>query len=158
MAVIGKELLEILEDPQTLKCIAATDRDGIPHISYKGTLHVEEDVIVFYDILQSSQINKNLVHAIWFEKKVAISILSKDRQSFHIVGVPFKCVTAGAYFEKTYERLRAEKGDVDLNAIWYIRPEQVRENTFSVRKAEEEQNYPVLKHIDRMIKPEFLEQ
>lgn len=152
MSVISEELREIIEDPGTLKVIAATDRDGVPHVVFKGTLHVEENNFVFYDMLQSSQINKNLVSSIWYDKKVAINILSKDFRSFHIIGTPEKSVTAGKNFEGIYQSLREKRGDVDLNAIWYIKPEEIKEVTFKVRKAEEEENFPLLKHLDRIVK------
>ena len=152
MAVISEELKEIISRPGTLKVVAATDHEGVPHITYKGSLHVENDELVFYDLLQSSQINKNLVDSIWYDKKVAVNILSEDKRSFHIVGVLDKSVTAGRYFQSIYTSLREKKGDVDLNAIWYIKPEEIKEITFAVRKEEEEREYPILRHIDRLAK------
>lgn len=152
MAIISEELKEIISNPETLKVIAATDHEGVPHITYKGSLHVENDELVFYDLLQSSQINKNLVDSIWYDKKVAVNILAENKRSFHIVGTLDKCVTAGRYFQSVYTLLREKKGDVDLNAIWYIKPEKVKEITFAVRKEEEEREYPILKHIDRVAK------
>lgn len=152
MGIINDELKKIIDEPETLKAIAATDHDGIPHLVYKGSLHVEDDELVFYDLLQSSQINKNLVDSIWFQKKVAINILSKDKRSFHIVGEVDKSLTAGRYFQSIYKKLREEKGDIDLNAIWYIKPIEVKEVSFKVRKEEEERDYPLLKHLDRVVR------
>lgn len=152
MSLISEELRKIIQEPETLKVISATDKNGVPHVVFKGSLHVEDDKFVFYDLLQSSRINKNLVSSIWYDKKVAINILSKDFRSFHIVGVPEKSVTAGKYFEGIYQSLREKRGDVDLNAIWYIKPEEIKQVTFKKRKAEEEENFPLLKHLDRIVR------
>jgi hypothetical protein len=87
-----------------------------------------------------------------FDKKVAINILTKDGKSFKIVGRPLRSITCGKLFEKTYELLREKRGDVDLSAIWIIQPEEIREETFAVRIKEEEEAYPIIKHLDRFVK------
>ena len=149
--IISKELKDIIADPGTLKVLATIDKHGVPHVVFKGSFHVNEDGnLVYYEILESVQSNKNLVHSIWFDKKVAINILSKDKQSYEIVGKPLKSITAGREFEQTYIALQQSKGDVDLAAIWIIEPEQVKNETFSVRVAEDEEKYPILKHLDRL--------
>ncbi|MBR6222925.1 MAG: pyridoxamine 5'-phosphate oxidase family protein [Lachnospiraceae bacterium] len=149
--IISKELKDIIADPNTLKVLATVDKNGVPHVVFKGSFHVnEEGNLVFYEVLESAQSNKNLVHSIWFDKKVAINILSADKQSFEIVGKPLKSITAGREFEKTYIALRESKGDIDLAAIWIIEPEQIKNETFSVRVSEDEEKYPILKHLDRL--------
>lgn len=149
--IISNELKAIISNKDTLKALASIDKNGVPHIVYKGTLHINEDGnLEYYEILESAQSNKNLVHSIWFDKKVAVNILSADRKSFEIVGKPLKSITAGRYFEEKYVSVREKFGDVDLGAIWIIEPETVKEETFAVRKREEEEQYPILKHLDRL--------
>jgi len=151
MAIISDELKRILDEPETLKAIATNDREGIPHIVFKGTLHVEGNDFVFYDLLQSSTNNKNLVNAIWFDQKVAINILSKDKRSFHIVGTPSKSITAGKEFEKVYEKIQTKFGEeTDLNAIWFIAPETIKEVSYETRKQEEREKFPILAHLDQI--------
>lgn len=151
MSVLNKELTERINDPTSLKSLVTVSREGVPHVAYKGSLHVEGDQIVFYDLIQSSRTNKNLVHAIWFEGTVAVSILTADKRSFLILGKPVKSVTAGKDFEKVYVKLQEEKGtDVDLSAIWYIEPLQIREETYAARRDEEERKYPYIRHLDRV--------
>ncbi len=154
MAEISTELKDVINDKETLKVIATTDENGNPHIAFKGTLHVEDEDLVFYDLLQSSQINKNLVSSIWFGRKVAINILSKDKRSFLITAKPKKSITAGRKFEEAYVSLKDRNPDGDLNAIWYFEPETVEEKTFAYRKAKEEKEFPILKHLDRLVKEE----
>ena len=151
MSVLNKELTEWINDPTSLKSLATVSREGVPHVAYKGSLHVEDDKIVFYDLIQSYQTNKNLVHAIWFNGTVAVNILTADKRSFLILGKPVKSVTAGRGFEKVYVKLQEERGtDVDLSAIWYIEPLQIREETYAARRDEEERKYPYIRHLDRV--------
>ncbi len=151
MVKINDELKQILDEPDTLKVLAVNNREGVPHVVFKGTLHAEDNQFVFYDLLQSSEINKNLVNTIWFEKKLAINILSKDRRSFHIVGTPVKSVTAGKYFESVYENIQERFGrDTDLNAIWFIEPEEIQEVSFAYRQAEQREKFPILAHLDQI--------
>lgn len=156
MSVLNEEIIRIINDRKSLKSIATVSRDGIPHVAYKGSLHTEGENLVFYDLIQSSQINKNLVHAIWFGKKVAINILQETedgRRDYLIIGHPEKCVTAGKAFEETYRKLQEKMGkDIDLSAIWYLTPESVRDETYRSRKEEEEKKFPYIKHLDRLTK------
>lgn len=151
--IISKKLKEIIAAPDTLKVLGSVDKNGIPHVVFKGSIHVnEEGNLVYYEILESAKSNQNLVHSIWFNKKVAVNILSGDKQSYEIIGKPLKSITAGKEFENIYIALRESKGDVDLAAIWIIEPESVRNESFAVRIAEDEEKYPILKHLDRLYK------
>lgn len=149
--IISEELKEYISAKDTLKVVASIDKNGIPHVVFKGSLYVnEEGNLEFYEVLESSRNNQNFVHSIWFDKKVAVNILTNHGKSYEIVGKPLKSVTAGKKFEKAYVFLREKLGDIDLAAIWTIEPEVVKEETFAVRVQEDEKKYPLLKHLDRL--------
>ena len=155
MSILNRELTDIINNPSSFKSVATVSREGIPHAAYKGSLHVEGELLVFYDLIQNSQINKNLVNAIWYDKKVAVQVYLEDgadKKCFLIQGKPVKCVTAGKEFEKVYLSLQDKFGkDTDLSAIWYIEPEKVRDETLRSRKKEEEEKYPYIMHLDRIV-------
>lgn len=152
MAVLTDKLIEDINAQSSLKSVTAVLKSGVPHTVYKGSLHVNKDGnIEFYDILESSKINEALVYAIWFDKYVTVNILTEDKRSYEIVGTPLQSITQGREFEEVYKNLKHHKGN-DLNAIWVIAPLEVREETFAVRKAEQERDFPFLKHLDRAVK------
>lgn len=151
MEVISEELEQIINNEASLKSIATVSRNGIPHSAYKDSLHIENGLIVFYDLIQSSQTNKNLVQAIWFDGVVAVNVITADKKSYIIEAKPIKCVTCGRELEQKYVEIREKKGDVDINAIWYLQPVNVKEQTYITRLAEEEK-YPVIRHLDRLLK------
>ena len=151
---ISKELQDIIEDKETLKLVATVGKDGIPHAVYKGSLHVNEDGnIEYYELLESARDNQNFVYSLWFDKKISISILDKNKRSFESTGKPGRSITSGKKFLDAYANLKNARGNSsDLGAIQIIEIEEIREETYAVRKQEDEEKYPILKHIDRLIK------
>lgn len=150
--IINEELKEIINAPDSLKVIASVSVDGELHAVYKQSLHVNEDGnLEFYEIMESSQNNKNMVNSIWFERPVVINVLSNDRRSFEIKGIAHKAYVAGAYFEKVYNNL-TDKGYYDLSTVWVIRPETVQEKTFLKRVEEERKAHPHFRHLDQLLK------
>lgn len=150
--IINEELKEIINTPDSLKVIASVSVDGEIHAVYKQSLHVNEDGnLEFYEIMESSQNNKNMVNSIWFERPVAINVLSKDRRSFEIKGVAYKAYVSGAYFENVYRKV-TDKGYYDLSTVWVIKPEEVKEKTFLKREEEEKEAHPHFRHLDQLLK------
>jgi hypothetical protein len=153
MAVdLNDDIKALLQEPDTIKAVASIDQDGNPHIAYKGSLHVNKDGnIEFYEFIESSQTNKNLVASIWFKKQVAINILGKNNQSYQIKGTPYKAIIAGREFTRHYELIQEQFGKIDLSTVWVIEPEQIIEETFEKRRQEEEEAHPLLIHLDRLL-------
>lgn len=152
--VISEELKNIIADEDTLKVVSTIGKNGVPHVVYKGSLHVNEDGnIEYYELLESAKDNQNFIYSLWFDKKIAINILSKEKKSFEIIGKPVRSITSGKKFLDTYAALKETRGNSsDLGAIQIIQVEEIREETYTVRKKEDEEAYPILKHIDRLVK------
>jgi len=154
MAVeISRELADIIADKDTLKVIASIDKNGDPHVVYKGSLSVnEQGYLEYYEVIETSQTNKNLTNSIWFNKKIAINILSKDKKSFQIKGIIYKAITSGKYFEKAYKQLHERPGSPDLSTVWIITPEKIIDESFAVRLKEETERHPHIIHLDKIVK------
>jgi DNA-directed RNA polymerase subunit N (RpoN/RPB10) len=82
---------------------------------------------------------------------VAVNILDKDKNSYEITGRPVRCITCGSEFEKAYEDVRSRLGDVDLAAIWLIEADNIKNETYRVRLHEEEEEFPLIRHLDRIV-------
>jgi hypothetical protein len=150
--IITEEIKKALAAPGTLKSVATVDKTGVPHVVYKGSLHLDkDDNFEFYDILEDSKVNENLIYAIWFGKKVSVHILTEDKKSYEFIGHPEKSVTSGREFEKVYEQLLERNPNGGLNAIWTIVPETVREETFAVRLEQSRKDNPILQHLDQFV-------
>lgn len=151
--IISEEVKNVINAPDTVKVLATTDPQGVPHAVFKQSLHVNEDGnLEYYEIMETSQTNKNVTYGIWFDKQVSINVLAGDRRSFQIKGIPKKAIIAGAYFEKVYRELGEKRQDSDLSTIWIIEPRQIVEETFQKRLQEEEEKHPHILHLDRIAK------
>jgi len=150
---LNEEVIGLLVDKETVKILATTDEQGTPHTVIKQSIHLGEDGnLVYLELLESSQTNKNMTRSIWFKRKVAITLNGKDGRSYQIKGRPIRAIISGPLFQETYINTRERLGDVDLAAIWIIEPEEVRNESFFVRQAEEESIRPYFKHLDRLAK------
>ncbi len=148
---LSKEIKELFSNKSSLKALASTDTEGVPHLVFKDSFHINDDgKIVYLEIIETSKTNKNLVSSIWFNKKVAINILAEDKRSYQIKGTPIKAIISGKIFEKYYREVQEKFGDWDLSTAWVIEPEEVREETFSVRRVTEEKEHLILRHLDRV--------
>jgi hypothetical protein len=114
----------------------------------------EEGNIEINEILESSRNNQNLVYAIWFDKLVSVNLLTPEKKSYQLHLKPVKCITSGAYFESIYNSVREGGRDIDLGAVWQFEVVGTKEETFQVRVKEDEEKYPLLKHLDRLTKQE----
>jgi hypothetical protein len=147
------KVVELLADQETVKVLATTDRYGVPHAVVKQSLHADENgQLVYLELLESSQTNKNLVHSIWFNKTVAVLLKGKEGISYQIKGTPVRALVSGPVFQKNYVEIRKKlgDGDVDLAAVWIIEPQEVIDESYQARRQQEEELHPHFKHLDRI--------
>ncbi len=150
--LIDDSLREKINSDDTIKVLATESKDGILHVVFKSSIHAEENgKIIFYELIESSQNNKNLVYSIWHDKEVKISILTKDKESYEISGIVKRAIVAGKEFEEAYQKV-IEDGYKDLSTIWVIEPTEVKNTSLAKRAKEEEALHPVFTHLDRIAK------
>jgi hypothetical protein len=151
--ILEQNVIDLLKDNATDKVLATTDKDGVPHVVFKGSIETDaQGNIIYLELLESSKTNSNLVNSIWFKKKVAVTVKSETGTSVQIKGIPIRAIITGPLFEYYYKLVRQKLGDVDLSTVWVIAPEEIRVETFNVRKEDEERNHPLLVHLDRLAK------
>ncbi len=151
MVKLQEELIRLLKDPEAKKALATVDEEGVPHLVFKDSLTVLDDgKIAYAEELDSSQANKNMVRGIWFDKTVAVTV-AKESVAYQIKGKPYKCLITGAIFKQFLMEAREKNGpDSDIQSVWVITPEEVRDATPAQRVKDEEQNRPFFnRHLDR---------
>jgi hypothetical protein len=151
MFKLPKKVVNLINDPESIKVIATADEEGNPHIAFKDNLTVLDDGnLAFGEEFEGSQTNVNLVRSIWFKKDVELTVRDKNGTTFQIKGKPYRFVHAGPLFKKFYLAEREKRGpDSELAGIWIITPEEVRDETYEVRKKEEDEKHPFFRHFDR---------
>lgn len=154
---LSEDVISAIKDPESVKVVATISKEGIPHVTVKGSLTVDENGrIRFLELLEKSQTQKNLVYSIWFDKFIAINIITKDKRSYQIKGKIYKTINSGKEFQDAYVGVQKVAGyDTDLSAIWLVDVEEVVEQTFAVRREKLEAEYPYELHVDRLAKDEY---
>ena len=151
MVKLQEEIIRLLKDPEAKKALATVDDKGVPHLVFKDSLTVLDDgKIAYAEELDSSQANKNMVRGIWFDKTVAVTV-AKGTVAYQIKGKPYKCLITGALYKQFLMEAREKGGpDSDIQSVWIITPEEVRDATPAQRVKDEELNRPFFnKHLDR---------
>jgi len=151
MSKLPKEVVDLISDSESIKVITTSDEDGNPHTAFKDNLTVLDDGnLAFGEEFEGSQTNVNLVRSIWFNKNVELTVRDRHGTTFQIKGKPYRYAHAGPLFKKFYLAEREKRGlDSELAGVWIITPEEVRNETYDVRKKEEDERHPFFRHFDR---------
>jgi hypothetical protein len=153
IVTITEELTEILGRADTVKVLVTTDEKGAPHAVIKESLQLdEENHLIYFELLESSHTNKNMVHSIWFNHPITVALVGANGESYQIKGKPLKAIVSGIAFRKYYEQIREKNGDTDLAAVWVIEPQEIVDQSFTVRRKQEEASRPYFTHLDRLAK------
>ena len=150
---LKEEVKEAIRDRESVKILASISKEGIVHAVPKGSIEVDADGNIRYlELLESSNTNRNLIYSLWFEKTVSITVVTKEKKSWQIKGIPVKTLVFGHEFEEAYEKVQEHDENMDLAAVYIIVPTEVTEQTYAVRRVEEETKHPLYIHIDRLAK------
>lgn len=148
---LPKEVTDIIGHPESIKVLTTVGEEGRPHAAFRDDLMVLDDgSLAFGEPFEGSQTNVNLIRSLWFDKKVELTVRNRDGATFQIIGKPYRYAPVGPLFSKFYRAEREKRGaDSELAGVWIIRPEEVRNETYDVRKKEEDEKHPFFRHFDR---------
>lgn len=151
------ELKDIISDAQTVAVISAVGKDGNPYAQVPHKIAVCADGrLSVHQLLEKSQLQKNLVYSLWFSKQVSLVLAAKDGRRFHLYLKPYQALIAGREFTREYKAVLAEFGqDADLSTVWLFDVESFASATYADERAQEREAYPYLYHLDRIAKEEF---
>lgn len=141
----------LLKEPATVASIATLDENGAPLSVPSPFLRLDDDGrLVHLELLETSTTHRNLLRSIWFERPVSVTVIGSDNRVLVTTGRTYKALVSGPLFSEYYREVRARLGDADLAAVWLIEPEQIRDETYAVRKEREEALHPFHLHLDRL--------
>jgi hypothetical protein len=151
---MNEKIIALFADQNALKILGTAGKDGIPHTAVKQSLHLDaEGNIRYFELIESSQSNRNMTYSLWFERPVSIHLAGAGKSSVEIIGTPVRALITGEDFERAYVKTREILGeDTDLSTVWVIRPDSMREMTYEVRLKEHIESHPFTIHLDRVRK------
>lgn len=137
---LEEKLINIINSKSTIKALATVDKNGVPHVTYKGSFQFRNDgTIEFYEIIDTSVTNQNLIASIGFDKVVAVNFLSEEKESYQIKAKIKEAITSGQEFKKANQAIQKRFGDIDIAAVWILEPVEFREENFSKRREDKKQ-------------------
>jgi len=151
MSPLPEALLELLKDPTSLKILGTVGSDGTPHVAVRPSVTLLDDgTLAFAEELDSSQASRDLVFAVWHDRRVAVGV-SRGRHAWEVRGRPWRCEITGPLLKRFLLEARAAEGpDADIAAVWVIRPEEARDESPATRRAEDAVRRPFAgSHLDR---------
>ncbi len=157
MALHNMEKIEkLIGEKETIAVISAVGKNGNPISQVGRKLAIwEKGRIAYYEFLESSQMQKNLVYSIWFDREVVINLIGKNGENYRVTGKPYQALIAGHQFEEAYINVQKEFGtDTDLSTVWLFDVTAVEDDTYEVAKAREEKEHPYLMHMDHIYRKE----
>ena len=149
----GASWRTVLQQPETQAVLVTTDGHGEIDTIRTETLHLDpQGHLVYLEYFESLQTNRNLVRSLWFEKKIAVTLLAGGGQTFHLKGIPRRAMICGPIFEAYYRAAHPQLPDADLSTVWIIEILEVRQEDLGARQREQDQHHAIVAHLDRFAK------
>lgn len=142
---IPLELKGLLEDPESVKVLTTTDKDGVPHTVFKASLTaLDEDFLAYVELFESSQSQKNMLQSLWFRKPVAIA-LCKGGLAYQIKGEPYRLVIEGPLRDRFFQQVWKRIPEVNPCGVWLIRPKEIIDESYQTQQKKEQSriNYSI---------------
>ena len=150
---LSKEVIDLINKKGSVKILATIDEQGIAQADEKEYLEVTKDGYIRYlELLETARSYKNFTRSLWFNQKISITIIGENKESYKIIGKPDRIYVSGDVYEEQYKWIRNELGDVDLAAICIVEPEEIYDVTLSRNILTQDIEYPIFKHLDRILK------
>lgn len=148
--LINDQLKNIINDTDTIKVISTLTPAGEVHAAVKQSLRIDDQGRLLYlEFFEKSQTNIDLVNSIWYDKSLVITLITGDGKSFLIHGKPVRTRVFGKEYEKYYSEAESADPENDLVAVYYIEPEEIKEQTFEVSRKLHKEKYPLYVHLDK---------
>jgi hypothetical protein len=145
------KIRELLEHQATVGTIATLDESGAPYAVPSPFMCLDpNDRLVHLELLETSRTHRNLLRSIWFERPVTVSFSGAGDRVTVVKGRVHKVYVSGPLFSIYYREVREQLGDSDLVGVWLIDVQEVIDETYTLRKAREEELHPFFKHLDRL--------
>jgi hypothetical protein len=145
---------EVISQEGNRVIISAIGKDGalFSEVGVKVTVN-QDGRLAYYELLESSQMQKNLVYSLWFNKAVSLIVIDKDGRNYHLTGKIYRAWISGRDFEEEYTKVLEELGsEADLSTVWLIEVEDFLETTYETSREIEKQEHPYLMHWDHIVR------
>ncbi|HLA26908.1 MAG TPA: hypothetical protein VJZ49_03320 [Syntrophales bacterium] len=142
---IPLELRGLLEDPESVKVLTTTDKDGVPNTVFKASLTaLDDDFLAYVELFESSRSQKNMLQSLWFKKPVAMAVC-KGGLAYQIKGEPYRFVIEGPLRDSFFQQVWKRIPEVNPSGVWLIRPKEIIDESYKTQQKKEQSriNYSI---------------
>lgn len=137
----------------TIKVLVTFNKEGKIQVDFRNLIYMtDEGEIQLFELMENSQVNKNLLFSLWFDKNIFISVLTETHCSYQMELLPRRIITSGSEFTKCYTWIQKNIGDYDLAAVWILKPMSIVETSVLKQIENEKNKYPMINHLDRLLR------
>ena len=144
MVRLTQEIIECLNDPETIKTLSTTDESGNPETVFEDTLKALDDQSLAYlEMVETSNTYKNMLRNYWQKKQVSITVYNKNRGiSYQIKGEPYRWVMDEPLWDQFLYEAWKKVPDADPSGVWIIRPKEIIDESYEAKRQSETERRP----------------
>ncbi|NTU52730.1 MAG: pyridoxamine 5'-phosphate oxidase family protein [Chlorobiaceae bacterium] len=127
MSKLPEELIQLLNDRESVKVVGSIGADGKPHVVAKGSLTTfDNETLAFAEGFAGSLSHTNLLDSAASGRAVAVNV-TKGLVSFQIKGRASQSDSSGPVFQTLLERIRSRRGpDAGIAGAWIVTSDEIR--------------------------------
>ncbi len=138
MISLPNNIIEAVNDPETVKVLTTSHKDGSPHIIFHNYLiAVDENTLAYLELFEFSRTYTNLLHHFWDRKIISIGIFNAKRGVNHqIKGSLRRLLKDGPIWNELLGKIWDDRPEANPTGVWLINPLKIINQNFSAILAE----------------------
>lgn len=144
MVKLSKEIMESLNDPETIKTLSTTDESGNPETVFEDTLvALDEESLAYLEMIETSNTYKNMLRNFWQKKQVSITVYNEKRGiSCQIKAEPYRWAMDDALWDRFLYEAWKKVPDADPSGVWIIKPIEIIDEHYEAKRQAETDRRP----------------
>ena len=137
---LSQEVMDTINDPETLKVLSTTDEDGNPHTVFKSFMKtLDERSIIYVEMIYRSNTYKNMLRNKWNAKRVSITTWNPEKMlSYQIKAEPAVYIQNGPIWDEMIQAVWSMFPEATPAGAWVLAPKDVKNELYQVRQEEED--------------------
>ena len=138
MANLPKELMDALNEPETVKVLTTIGEDGNPHSVFKHSLiALDDETLAYIELIEKSETDINMLRNKWAKKLISMAVFNqKSNVAYQIKGEALRLILQGPIWDQFLEKTWSMLPEADPVGVWTIKVVDVLNEDYGVRRKE----------------------
>jgi len=132
MIQLPEEIIKALNDPETVKVLTTTQRDGSPHAAVKNSLAaLDENTLAYLELFELSRTYNNMLHHFWDKRMVSVVVHNARRNiNYQIKGLPERLLIEGDVWQHFLGDAWKVLPEANPAGVWLITPLEIMDQSY----------------------------